>query len=69
MISILKLKHMLGYLKHYYYGPNPSNFGQYGLNVKINKPLACNNPQNVYLENDVSLRPRYTIINNKKVNF
>lgn len=66
MISILKLKHMLGYLKHYYYGPNPSQFGQYGLNVEINKPFACSNPQNVYLGNDVRLRPGCTIINNKK---
>ena len=39
MISILKLKRMLGYLKHYYYDYDPSEFGQYGLNVEINKPL------------------------------
>ena len=31
MISILKLKRMLGYLKHYYYDYDPSEFGQYGL--------------------------------------
>jgi acetyltransferase-like isoleucine patch superfamily enzyme len=62
MISILKLKRMLGYLKHYYYDYDPSEFGQYGLNVEINKPFVCNNPKNVYLGNNVRLRPSCTII-------
>lgn len=62
MISIFKLKHMLGYLKHYYYGPAQSEFGHYGLNVEINKPFSCNAPQNVYIGNHVRLRPGCTII-------
>ena len=53
MISLLQIKHMLGYLKHYYISYSPKKFGNYGHNVEIDKPFSCNKPDNVFLGNDV----------------
>lgn len=62
MVSLLKIKHMLGYLKHYYISCSPTDFGNYGNNIEIDKPFSCNNPTNVFLGNDVRIRQGCTII-------